>query len=82
MSPPSKGHLRGFIVLLFTVIVSLVGCSSGTQNSDSNSTSDASTGSLTGKVVASSSIAFQAFKTAFQETLIYIRCNLKMFIYA
>lgn len=69
MSSPSKGHLRGFIVLLVTVLISLVGCSSGTTNSDSNRTSDASTGSLTGIVVASSSITFKAFKIAFQEAL-------------
>jgi hypothetical protein len=69
MSPPSKGHLRGFIVLLLTVIVSLAGCASGTTNSDNKITSDASTGSITGIVVASSSISFKASRIAFQETL-------------
>lgn len=69
MPPPSKGYPRGFIVLLLTVILGLAGCDSGTTNSDDKISSDATTGSITGIVVASSSISFKASRIAFQETL-------------
>lgn len=62
----AKGSLS---VLLLIIVVSLMGCASGTTKSDSNSTSDAKTGKITGKVLASSSITFKTLNIALQGTL-------------
>ncbi len=62
----AKGVLS---VLLLMIVVSLLGCASGTTKSDSNSISDAKTGKITGKVLASSSITFKTLNITLHETL-------------
>ena len=65
--PLSPGKTAKCLSGLFLVIVlSLIGCASGTTDSNSNNSPETKTGSITGKVVASSSIVF---KIAYQETL-------------
>lgn len=67
MPIPYKKYTKFLCVIIF-IIFSLQGCGSKTTTEDnSNSTPDTSKGSITGIVVASSSITFKALKTAFQE---------------
>src|SRR3989304_4813051 len=65
--PLSPGKIAKCLSGLFLIIVlSLIGCASGTTDSNSNNSPETKTGNITGKVVASSSIVF---KIAYQETL-------------
>src|SRR3990172_1838061 len=65
--PLSPGKTAKCLSGLFLIIVlSLIGCASGTTDSNSNNSPETKTGNITGKVVASSSIVF---KIAYQETL-------------
>src|SRR3972149_12125212 len=67
MPMPYRKSAKFLSVVFLIILFSIPGCSSKTSKGDSNSTSYTSTGSITGLVVASSSITFKAFKTAFQE---------------